>query len=214
MITEFNPLVSVVIPVYNGANFLARAINSALQQTYQNIEIIVINDGSSDDSWQRIKKFRDARITVLNQKNKGLAKTLNYGISIANGALIARQDQDDLSQPTRIEMQVEKFKQNKNLGVSDNFYFVFRKSRYKFFIWLSGDDYISKDYLENNINTLLTNNNCVFAASPIAYVDENNDLFDFSDLTKFPLINLSIRDNTYISFLEEDKSTFNSSSSF
>ena len=81
------------------------------------------------------------------------------------------------------DKRVKLFKQKKNLGVSDNFYFVFRKSRYKFFIWLSGDDYISKDYLENNINTLLTNNNCVFAASPNAYVDENNDLFDISSFS-------------------------------
>jgi glycosyltransferase involved in cell wall biosynthesis len=78
------------------------------------------------------------------------------------------------------DKRIKLFKQKKNLGVSENFYFVFRKSRYKFFIWLSGDDYISKDYLENNINTLLANNNCVFAASPNAYVDENNSLFDIS----------------------------------
>jgi glycosyltransferase involved in cell wall biosynthesis len=81
------------------------------------------------------------------------------------------------------DKRIRLFNQKKNLGVSDNFYFVFRKSKYKFFIWLSGDDYISNDYLENNINTLLANNNCVFAASPNAYVDENNNLFDISSFS-------------------------------
>jgi glycosyltransferase involved in cell wall biosynthesis len=101
------PLVSVVIPVYNGAADVRSAIESILKQTFQDFEMIVINDGSKDNSAEVIESIPDKRIRVFHQDNIGLAATLNRGISKARGRYIARLDQDDISLPARLERQVE-----------------------------------------------------------------------------------------------------------
>jgi len=108
-------LISVVLPVYNGESTITESIESLLSQSYSNLELIVINDGSSDDSLKKIHSFSDKRIKVYSHGNVGLAETLNFGISVANGELIARQDQDDISLPSRIEKQVNRFDSNSNL---------------------------------------------------------------------------------------------------
>jgi glycosyltransferase involved in cell wall biosynthesis len=110
-----NPLVSVILPVYNGETTIQDSISSIISQSYTNFELIIINDGSTDKSLEKIQYFTDARIFILNQCNMGLATTLNRGIAISKGKLIARQDQDDISMPLRIEKQVEKFISSKNL---------------------------------------------------------------------------------------------------
>ena len=103
------------MPVFNGQTTLIAAIESILAQTYHNFELIVIDDGSRDRSLEIIKSFNDERIRVFTQVNNGLAKTLNVGIFHSNGGFIARQDQDDISMPTRIEKQVKRFMQNMDL---------------------------------------------------------------------------------------------------
>ena len=103
------------MPVFNGQTTLIAAIESILAQTYHNFELIVIDDGSRDRSLEIIKSFNDERIRVFTQVNNGLAKTLNVGIFHSNGDFIARQDQDDISKPTRIEKQVKRFMQNMDL---------------------------------------------------------------------------------------------------
>jgi hypothetical protein len=100
------PIVSVVLPVYNCEQFLGDAIESLISQTFSDFELIVINDGSTDRSADIIETFHDDRIHVLHQANQGLAATLNRGISLARGKYVARQDQDDLSHPDRISLQV------------------------------------------------------------------------------------------------------------
>ena len=101
------PLVSVILPVYNGAVYLREAIESILDQSYANFELIIINDGSRDDSERIIKSIPDARIRYYCQENQGLPATLNRGIELSRGEFIARQDQDDISFPQRLERQVE-----------------------------------------------------------------------------------------------------------
>jgi glycosyltransferase involved in cell wall biosynthesis len=100
------PLVSVILPVYNGSSFLKESIESLLEQSYCNFEIIIINDGSTDDSEKIIRFYSDHRIRYFYQKNIGLAKTLNRGILLSRGKYIARQDQDDFSEINRLEKQV------------------------------------------------------------------------------------------------------------
>jgi hypothetical protein len=100
------PLVSVILPVHNGGIYLNAAISCILDQAYQRLEIIIIDDGSSDDSEFTIRSFSDPRIQFFKQANQGLAATLNRGIALARGKYIARQDQDDLSNPDRISLQV------------------------------------------------------------------------------------------------------------
>lgn len=100
------PLVSVLMPVYNGAADLRKALDSVLGQTFGDFEVIAINDGSRDNSAALLNAVDDPRVRVIHQDNMGLAATLNRGLSMAEGSLVARQDQDDLSHPERLAKQV------------------------------------------------------------------------------------------------------------
>ncbi len=100
-------LVSVILPVYNGEQYLKESVESILNQTYRKIELIIINDCSSDNSDEIIKSFEDERINYhKNLENLNLIQTLNKGISISKGKYIVRIDQDDIALPERIEKQV------------------------------------------------------------------------------------------------------------
>lgn len=107
------PKISVILPAFNAKKFLAQSIESILGQTYTNFELIVINDGSTDGTTDIIDSYDDPRIVSLNHKhNQGLIYTLNHGLNVAQGDLIARQDADDLSLPERLATQVRFFEQN------------------------------------------------------------------------------------------------------
>ena len=106
------PKVSVVMSVCNSEPFIRDAINSILGQTFQDFEFIIINDGSTDGSLQIIQSYGDSRIRITSQENLGLTKSLNKGIGIARGEYIARQDADDISEPSRLEKQVAVLEQN------------------------------------------------------------------------------------------------------
>jgi glycosyltransferase involved in cell wall biosynthesis len=114
---KFNPLVSIIIPVFNGANYLEGAIQSALGQTYQNIEIIVINDGSTDDgASERIaQKFGD-QIRYFYQANGGCAAALNCGIAHMQGEYFSWLSHDDLYLPEKIAEQIALLDQLVNKG--------------------------------------------------------------------------------------------------
>ena len=106
------PSVSVVMPVYNEERYLPQAIESILGQTYQDIEVIIVNDGSSDRSEDIILSYHDPRIRYVKQDNRGLAVSLNHGLSLARGEYIARMDADDVSFPLRLERQVSFLENN------------------------------------------------------------------------------------------------------
>lgn len=106
------PQVSVILPVYNGAPWLAESIQSVLAQTFEQLELIVIDDGSVDDSWSVISAFKDPRVRAIRQTNRGLAATLNVGIKLSQTEFIARQDQDDLMDPERLARQFAFLKNN------------------------------------------------------------------------------------------------------
>ncbi len=101
-------LISVILPVYNGAPYLDEAIKSILSQTYSNFEFIIINDGSTDNSLEIINRYKsiDDRIKVISRENRGLISSLNEGIEKSEGTYIARIDQDDVSLPRRLEVQL------------------------------------------------------------------------------------------------------------
>jgi glycosyltransferase involved in cell wall biosynthesis len=110
---EQAPLVSIVIPVYNGEKYLADSLDSVLCQTYQNWELIIINDGSTDSTEQLILNYQDKRIKYLrNDDNKGIIFSLNRGLRESKGVYIARLDADDIALPFRIEKQVEFLSEN------------------------------------------------------------------------------------------------------
>jgi glycosyltransferase involved in cell wall biosynthesis len=100
------PEISIVLPAYNCGSFLKEAIESMLNQSFEDFELIIINDGSTDKTEDVIKSFSDPRIIYLkNEKNSGLVYTLNKGIDIAKGNYIARMDGDDIALPTRLAKQ-------------------------------------------------------------------------------------------------------------
>lgn len=104
-------LVSVVIPVYNGEKYLEKTVESILKQDYQNIELILVDDGSSDNSAEIIRKLEgeDSRIKPFYNQNGGVAKARNFGIAQSNAEFIAFCDQDDLWLPTKLTKQIPLF---------------------------------------------------------------------------------------------------------
>jgi glycosyltransferase involved in cell wall biosynthesis len=103
-----DPLVSIILPVYNGERFVAQAIRSALCQTYTNLEIIVVDDGSTDKTRSVLQEFTDERIRIFSQPNCGVARARNRGIAEARGEFIAPLDSDDLWDPRKLELQVRR----------------------------------------------------------------------------------------------------------
>ncbi len=114
------PIVSVLLPAYNAENYIAIAIESILNQTFTQFELIIIDDCSTDSTFSIIKKYakKDKRVIVSqNKKNLKLSKTLNKGISLAKGKYIARMDADDWSFPKRLEKQVRFLEKNPDVGI-------------------------------------------------------------------------------------------------
>ncbi|HEX7809479.1 MAG TPA: glycosyltransferase family 2 protein, partial [Thermoanaerobaculia bacterium] len=101
--------VSVLLPVWNGERFLAEAVESVLRQTHESLELIVIDDGSSDGSLAIAEEFaaRDSRVVVIHTPHRGLPSALNAGTAVARGRYVARMDADDVSLPTRLARQTE-----------------------------------------------------------------------------------------------------------
>ena len=101
------------MPVYNGEVYLQEAIDSILNQTFEDFEFLIINDGSTDESRNIICSYNDSRIRLVdNEQNLGLISSLNKGLALAQGELIARQDADDVSLPERLASQINVFDQN------------------------------------------------------------------------------------------------------
>lgn len=100
------PLISVLLPVYNSAAFITATMQSILAQTEGNFELLVLNDGSTDESEKVIRTFSDSRVRYFHHPNMGLVGTLNRGIAEAQGRYIARIDADDICLPERFAKQV------------------------------------------------------------------------------------------------------------
>ena len=102
---QFSPLVSIIIPVYNGSNYMKEAIDSALSQTYEHIEIIVVNDGSIDDTEKIAKSYGD-KIRYFSKENGGVASALNLAIKEAKGEYISWLSHDDVYYPNKVLTQI------------------------------------------------------------------------------------------------------------
>lgn len=114
------PLVSVLLPVYNGEPYLAAALESILRQDHDRLEVIAIDDGSTDGSLEILRRYQraDDRIFIVSRENRGLIATLNEGLALAKGELVARMDADDIAYPTRFSRQVSLFVQQPELAIS------------------------------------------------------------------------------------------------
>ena len=110
MMEKESPLVSVIIPVYNAHNSIAKTLQSVINQTYTNLEIVVVNDGSTDESLDIIKTYavEDPRIVVFDKQNEGLVQARKSGIDIATGKYIQYLDSDDIMHEDAITRLVNK----------------------------------------------------------------------------------------------------------
>lgn len=138
MLTErfgknFNPLVSIIIPVCNGDNYVREAIDSALAQTYKNIEIIVVNDGSVDNSEEIIKSYGN-KLRYFKKENGGVSTALNLGIKKMKGEYFSWLSHDDIYYPNKIKRQIEELSKleiniRKNIIIMSNFSVINKKSK-------------------------------------------------------------------------------------
>ncbi|MGZ3757425.1 MAG: glycosyltransferase family 2 protein [Mucilaginibacter sp.] len=137
------PLVSIIIPVYNAEKYITETIMSALAQTWQNKEVIVVNDGSTDGSQAIINSFRASGVIVIDQQNKGASAARNNGLAVAKGDYIQFLDADDLIDQDKITSQLALLQNRKDhlvLGGTVNFY--------------NGDDPYAVKYKFNTHTTL------------------------------------------------------------
>lgn len=122
------PIASIIIPAFNASAFVAETIRSCLDQTVSELEVIVINDGSLDDTSEIARSFDDPRVTVIDQENRGVGAARNHGIDIARGQYLQFLDADDLLAPNKIEAQVRRFQQTGDVGLGTSRWGRFRHS--------------------------------------------------------------------------------------
>jgi glycosyltransferase involved in cell wall biosynthesis len=115
--------VSVLMPVYNAAPFICRAIDSIQTQTYTQFELVIVNDGSTDTTLERIKSYNDTRIRIINlSTNQGLVAALNAGLDSIQADYIIRMDADEICYPERFAKQIQFMESNLTIGVSATWY--------------------------------------------------------------------------------------------
>jgi len=178
-----NKMISVIIPTYNRAAIITEAIRTVLEQTYQNFEIIIIDDGSIDNTCQVIKDLNDCRIKYIYQENTGKPSVArNAGIKIAQGEYIAFLDSDDLWHSKKLEQQAAILNNQPNVGLVTNWslYKTFDNEKIKI------KKYHAKTQFENIIY-ILTEPDKVFMGTPTLMIRKNclenivleeNKLFD------------------------------------
>jgi glycosyltransferase involved in cell wall biosynthesis len=116
------PLISIVMPIYNCAEYLSEALRSVLNQSFTDFEIIIIDDGSADEPEKIVRSFNDARIRWYQCDHAGLVHQLNFGLQQASGEFIARMDGDDVMIHHRLEVQIKFLRSNPSVGVLGSSY--------------------------------------------------------------------------------------------
>jgi len=160
------------MPVYNSQKYLREAIDSILSQTFSNFELIIIDDGSNDNSKKIIKSYKDKRVKLIeNDRNMGIGFSLNLAIKNSSGEFIARMDADDISISKRLQLQYDFLKKNKSFGICGSWYKNFGSS-HKLHKTIPFPDYI-KCYLLFD---------CVMGHSTVmirkSVLSDNNLLYD------------------------------------
>lgn len=111
-----NPLVSVIIPAYNGDRFIAETVDTVLRQTYENVEILIVDDGSIDRTRQVLEPYSD-RIRYIYQQNQGVAAARNRGLELTHGEFVVFLDQDDICSPDKLALQIACFQEHPEVGM-------------------------------------------------------------------------------------------------
>jgi glycosyltransferase involved in cell wall biosynthesis len=150
-------LVSVVIPAFNEEKYIKKSITSILNQTYQNFEILVLDDASTDNTTEIVKSIGDYRITLIeNKTNQGVVKNLNTALNVAKGKYFARMDADDMSLPDRLEKQVRLMESDDNCAMTGTgvCFLNYRQQEFKNKIPVLDDKGIRQEMLTHNpVNT-------------------------------------------------------------
>ncbi|MBZ8182201.1 glycosyltransferase [Oscillatoria salina] len=156
------PLISVIIPVYNGEKTIQETIESVLQQTFTDWELIIIDDGSQDSTLEILESIRDDRIKVFSYPNTGLAASRNRGISHAIGKFLSFLDADDLWTPDKLEKQLATLQANSNAAVAYSWTdYIDEESKFLYagsHITANGNVYeklLINNFLENGSNPLI-----------------------------------------------------------
>lgn len=116
LLKKERPLLSVVIPSYNHEKYIGKAIESVLKQSYKNLELIIIDDGSKDNSVELIQSYKDDRITLVVQENAGAHNAINKGLEMAKGEYLTILNSDDIFNNKRFEIMIKEMQKNKNVG--------------------------------------------------------------------------------------------------
>ena len=120
--SHISPMISIIMTAYNCVQYIEEAIQSILKQTFRDFEFIIIDDGSTDRTKERIIEFKDPRIKFYSLDHVGRARALNFAVGKAQSPYIAFMDADDISMPERIEKQYNFLQQNQNIGIVSNWY--------------------------------------------------------------------------------------------
>ena len=112
------PLISIIIPTHNRQNSVLLAIQSVFAQTYQNVELILVDDGSTDGTLNALKKYNNSRLRVFSIEHSGVSKARNFGVSQSQGGLIAFLDSDDIWQPQKLQKQIVFHRNHPELAIS------------------------------------------------------------------------------------------------
>lgn len=180
-----NPLVSVIVPAYNAEKSIDGCINSIRDQIYENIEIIVVNDGSTDGTEEKLMKIakKDVRVKIVNQANAGVSSARNRGIDESNGEYLAFVDSDDVVSKHYIEFMMEDLlTSNSDLSICEMIASS-NKNKHFDYIYKKGKNYNKHDFilnLEHFLSEMLVNSMCckIYKASII----KNKDLKLLKDL--------------------------------
>lgn len=188
---------TVLLPVYNGEKYVADAVESILNQSYSEFELLIIDDGSTDDSYKIISAYSDPRIRILkNEENRGLIYSLNRGIKEAKGKFVARLDADDYALPVRLELQMSFMNENPEVALCSTGFIVDNGTSKREVTYKSRHNEIKFDFLNQcHIchgsavwnNDLLKKNNLFF--NPEFSHAEDFDLFA-RIMEMFPVHNL------------------------
>jgi len=178
-LTEISPVVSVIIPTYNQATFLSKAIESVINQTYINWELIVVNNYSSDNTEEIVKKYNDPRIRIINYRNYGIiAAPRNAGVSRAKGEYIAFLDSDDFWYIDKIAKSLCVLDGGADLVCSGE---VWRKGEAE----LRRVSYGPSD--KSDFRSLLFNGNCISTSAVVLKKSFFNNISGFSEKKEFVL---------------------------
>lgn len=141
------PKISIIIPVYNGEKYLAKCIESALEQTYRNIELILIDDGSTDQSYSICEHYRqiDHRVRLLHKDNGGIGSSRNAGLAMASGEYVTFMDNDDWLPGDAIE-KLYNLAQEHNADIAIGNFSLFSEKKQKVYVKFSEADYYVKEF--------------------------------------------------------------------